>query len=177
MFKKNGKKSHFFFILLKCSEWASVLFKIWLVVLVIWRENVCFSAGALLFLFSNTVCREQRSSAFLQVSFTYAKIFLAAFVKKRKKGEEAESWAISFFSPIAQKWGWYCFQDTDRFEVTTTVVTNFTCCANKSTRFFFFCFSSRLECKQLESSQSDTNYCNASTFTAKANQSLIKAEP
>ena len=57
--------------------------------------------------------------------------------RKEKKGEEAESWAISFFSPIAQKWGWYCFQDTDRFEVTTTVVTNFTCCANKSTRFFF----------------------------------------
>ena len=171
-------KSRIFFILLKCSEWASVLFKIWLVVLVIWRENVCFSARARvnISVFKHCVSRaeEQRFSS---GQFHLCKNFPRSFCQeKKKKGEEAESWAISFFSPIAQKWGWYCFQDTDRFEVTTTVVTNFTCCANKSTRFFF-CFSSRLECKQLESSQSDTNYCNASTFTAKANQSLIKAEP
>ena len=53
--------------------------------------------------FKHCVLRAEQRSAFLQVSFTYAKIFLAAFVKKRKKGEEEEeSWAISFFSQLPQ---------------------------------------------------------------------------
>ena len=126
--------------------------------------------------FKHCVLRAEQRSAFLQVSFTYAKIFLAAFVKKRKKRRRGGGVLGNFiFFPIAPKWGWYCFQDTDRFEVTTTVVTNSgTCRANK----IFLLL--RLECKQAtweQCIQSDTNYCNASTFTAKANQSLIKAEP
>ena len=54
--------------------------------------------------FKHCVLRAEQRSAFLQVSFTYAKIFLAAFVKKRKKKgeEEEESWAISFFSQLPQ---------------------------------------------------------------------------
>ena len=127
--------------------------------------------------FKHCVLRAEQRSAFLQVSFTYAKIFLAAFVKKRKKRRRGGGVLGNFiFFPIAPKWGWYCFQDTDRFEVTTTVVTNSgPCRANKI--FLLFLLETWMQARQLESIQSDTNYCNASTFTAKANQSLIKAEP
>jgi len=62
--------------------------------------------------------RAEEHSAFLQVSFTYAKIFLAAFVKKRKKTTRLGQ--FHFFFPIVQKKGLILLEDTDRFEVTTT---------------------------------------------------------
>ena len=94
--------------------------------------------------FKHCVLRAEQRSAFLQVSFTYAKIFLAAFVKKRKKRRRGGGVLGNFiFFPIAPKWGWYCFQDTDRFEVTTTVVTNSGPC--RANKIFLLL---RLECKQ-----------------------------
>ena len=67
--------------------------------------------------FKHCVLRAEQRSAFLQVSFTYAKIFLAAFVKKRKKQPVLGNF---IFFPIVQKKGLILLEDTDRFEVTTT---------------------------------------------------------
>ena len=77
-FKKNGKKSHFLFYWSARNE----LF-IWLVVLVIWREKfLIFRARALIFLFSNTVCREQRFSS---GQFHLCKNFPRSFCQEKKK--------------------------------------------------------------------------------------------
>ena len=129
--------------------WTSVVLRIGIVI-----QNLIDSRGiggellrALMStFFKHCVLRAEQRSAFLQVSFTYAKIFLAAFVKKRKKKEKRRSPGqfhffhqlpkngvdIVFKTLIDLKWQQRLLQ-TQALAVPTR----------------FFCFSSlRLECKQ-----------------------------
>ena len=93
--------------------WTSVVLRIGIVI-----QNLIDSRGiggellrALMStFFKHCVLRAEQRSAFLQVSFTYAKIFLAAFVKKRKKKEKRRRSPGQFhFFPNCPKMGLILF--------------------------------------------------------------------
>lgn len=130
-FKKNGKKSHFLFYWSARNE----LF-IWLVVLVIWREKfLIFRARALIFLFSNTVCREQRFSS---GQFHLCKNFPRSFCQEKKKKEKRRSPGQFHFFPQLPKNGVdIVFMTLIDLRWQRRLLQTLTCCANKSTRFFF----------------------------------------